>query len=176
MPLPGGSLGQICADNQGCSCIPYGLKIKMQPWPSQLLASADLDPWLRRLEFKRNDSYPVQLQQVSSYDVPNLRCLPVVASGATTALVDVLVDAVYHHYQHCTCLPGLEIASAGTVQGLERIQCVPEKSKKNATTIVVFTVLGAAVAAAVAAVAALTIIRNRHALGPPGQPLSLRMI
>ena len=124
----------------------------------------------RRMTFKMDVSYSQELQQVSSNDVPNLRCLPAVASDNTTALQELQLDSVYYHYQHCTCLPGLQIVSAGTVQGLPRIKCVPEPQKKNATTIVVFTVLGAAVAAAVAAVAALTIIRNRHALGPPGQP------
>ena len=73
--------------------------------------------------------------------------------------------------QFCLCLPGLRQAPAGIVKGLWRIHCVPEKDR-NVTTIVVFTVLGVAVAAAVAAVLALIIIRNRHALGPPGQPLT----
>ena len=71
--------------------------------------------------------------------------------------------------QFCQCLPGLRQASAGVVKGLWRIQCVPEKDR-NVATLIIFTVLGVAVAAAVAAVLALVIMRNRHALGPPGQP------
>ena len=71
--------------------------------------------------------------------------------------------------QFCQCLPGLRIASAKpyVVQGLWRIQCVPERDR---TAIIVFTILGAALAAAVATMVYQLIMRNRHALGMPGQP------
>ena len=48
---------------------------------------------VRRLKFQRNDSIPLTLQMVSSYDVNNLRCLPVVTANLTLApsLEEVLV-------------------------------------------------------------------------------------
>ena len=74
--------------------------------------------------------------------------------------------------QFCQCLPGLAIAPAKpyVVQGLWRIQCVLE-AKQDRTAIIVFTLLGTALAAAMATMAHQLIIRNRHALGMPGQPL-----
>ena len=132
----------------------------------------------RRLQFKRNASIPLELQLVSSWDVQNLRCLPVIAldlAEGTPALKTLLVDSAFYSYQYCQCLPGLRTVKADPyiVQGLWRIQCVPEKNR-NVTTIVTFSVLGTAVAAAIAAVVALVAVRNRHSLGPPGQPASCR--
>ena len=154
-PLP----GHPCAC-QHCLLQPNG---KQEWWP--VLEC--------RLQFERNISHPLELQLVSSWDVQNLRCLPVVAvdsAEGTPALKDLLLDSAFYSYQFCQCLPGLRISNADPyiVQGLWRIQCVPEKDR-NVTTVVVFSVLGTAVAAAIAAVVALVIVRNRHSLGPPGQ-------
>ena len=57
------------------------------------------------------------------------------------------------------------------VDGLSRIQCIPVKSKPI-TAIVVYTIMSIVIVAAISAVLALIIIRNRHALGPPGRPLA----
>ena len=72
--------------------------------------------------------------------------------------------------QYCQCLPGLQIADADPyiVRGLWRIRCVPEAGR-HTTAIVMYIVLGVAFTAAIAAVVAQIILRNRHALGPPGQ-------
>ena len=54
-----------------------------------------------RLKFKRNDSIPLRLQMISSYDVPNLRCLPVVVANLeeAPALIDVKLDSQSYLYQ-----------------------------------------------------------------------------
>ena len=54
-----------------------------------------------RLKFKRNDSIPLGLQMISSYDVPNLRCLPVVVANLeeAPALIDVKLDSQSYLYQ-----------------------------------------------------------------------------
>ena len=57
------------------------------------------------------------------------------------------------------------------VDGLSRIQCIPVQSKPI-TAIVVYTIMSIVIVAAISAVLALIIIRNRHALGPPGRPLA----
>ena len=53
---------------------------------------------MRRLKFQRNDSIPLTLQMVSSYDVNNLRCLPVVTANLTLApsLEEVLMLMLLH--------------------------------------------------------------------------------
>ena len=58
-----------------------------------------------RLMFQRNDSLPLELQQVSSWDVPNLRCLPVVVNGELPdgerpmAGLPVFMDASHFSFQ-----------------------------------------------------------------------------
>ena len=54
------------------------------------------------------------------------------------------------------------------MNGLSRIRCVPVASR-NVTAIAVYTVMSVVIVAAIGAVAALIVIRNRHALGPPGE-------
>ena len=62
---------------------------------------------MSRLMFQRNDSLPLELQQVSSWDVPNLRCLPVVVNGELPdgerppRGIPVYMDASYFSFMVC---------------------------------------------------------------------------
>ena len=106
-------------------------------------------------------------------DLPGLLCST--ASVTHTASMSQPLEQAWihlgcHAVQHCRCLPGLQIANADPyiVRGLWRLRCVSQAGG-HASTIALFTVLGLAIVAALAAAVAIVILRNRHALGPPGQ-------
>ena len=54
-----------------------------------------------RLKFKKDDGLAIELQLISSFDVPNLRCLPVVKGDLENApsLDEVKLDSAYYAYQ-----------------------------------------------------------------------------
>ena len=54
-----------------------------------------------RLKFQKDDSVAIELQLISSFDVPNLRCLPVVKGDLQSApsLDEVKLDSAYYTYQ-----------------------------------------------------------------------------
>ena len=68
--------------------------------------------------FQKNDSIPLELQLVSSWDVPNLRCLPVVVNGELqdgdrpTAGIPVYMDASYFSYTVCYVYPSVQVCDA----------------------------------------------------------------
>ena len=80
----------------------------------------------------------------------------------------VAVCAVFD-YQHCKCLPGLRLIAVDAVgDSLSTVRCVPLHSAPIAV-IAVSAAAGIVVLAAVLALAAAWVLRNRAALGPPGE-------
>ena len=88
-----------------------------------------------RAKFQINDSIPVDLQLISAWDVPNLRCLPVVRASdddGICKLTSILMDGAYFRYQAspAPCSQSLAVPSSqltgGRFQRLAHcIRCLP---------------------------------------------------
>ena len=60
-----------------------------------------------RMKFQVVDGIPLDLQLISAWDVPNLRCPPVMRASSdygTRKLTEIAMDSAYFHYQVSACM------------------------------------------------------------------------